>query len=408
MPYQSQSNGYIAFKAQSGLGAGATGAGATLLRTTGGQGGRLTKATYGSNEVRQDGMRTRGRHGGRRTSGPYTCEWSLGLADEILQAVMRGTWGAANLAKTEADFTSITTGANSIVLASGSPIAMGFRVGEVIRLSNHSSAGNNNRNLRITALDPTTITVAETLTVNAVADTSVTITRTGRVLTNPAARIKRYFTIEEHELDIDGSEVFEDCVWGAMKFTMQPNGMLMFEPSWVGTGVFEALTGGAAPLFTAPVEPTGVPMSCVDAVIRVGSADVIDLTAFDITIDAKAAPPDPGVIASTVAPDVFTGTMDVSMNLTALRKDLQYVADFAAETVYSLHVLAVDNESEPKDFLSIHVPNFTFGSADKSALSREGGARTQTIAIPADLVGIDTRGGAYDATMVKFQVSNAA
>lgn len=407
MPYQSQSNGYVAFKAQSGLGAGASGVGATLLRATGGPGGRLVKGTFGSNEVRRDGMRTRGRHGGRRTSGPYTCEWSLGLADEILQAVMRGTWGAANLAKTDADFTSITTGANTIVLASGSPIAMGFRVGDVIRLTDHDSAGNNNRNLRIVELDVTTITVAETLTVNAVADTSVTITRAGRVLTNPATRVKRYFTVEEHELDIDGSEVFEDCLWGAMKFTMQPDGLLMFEPSWVGTGAFEALTGVAAPLFTAPAEPNGIPMSCVDATIRVGSADVIDLTAFEITVDAKAAPPEPGVIASNVAPDVFTGTMDVSMNLTALRKDMQYMIDFAAETQYSLHVLAVDNENEPKDFLSIYVPNFTLGGVDKSALSREGGARTQTIAIPADLVGVDGRGGAYDATMVKFQVSNA-
>lgn len=278
----------------------------------------------------------------------------------------------------------------------------------MIRLSNHASAGNNNKNLRITGLSATTITVAETLTVNASADTSVEITRTGRVLTNPATLTKRYYTVEEHELDIDGSEVFQDVVWGSAKFTMQPNGLFLFEPSWTGTGNFQALTGAGAPMFTAPTTPTGIPMSCVDATIRVGSTDVLDLTAFEITIDAKAAPPDSGVIASTVAPDVFTGVMDVTMNLTALRKDLQYVTDFAAETVYSLHVLAVDNEAEPKDFLSIYVPNFTLGSVDKSALSREGGARTQTIAIPPDLVGVDVTGGAYDVTMVKFQVANAS
>jgi hypothetical protein len=275
---------------------------------------------------------------------------------------------------------------------------MGFRVFDVIRLTNHSSAGNNNRNLRITALSATTITVAETLTVNAVADTSCEITRPGRPLTNPTSLIKRYYTIEEHELDIDGSEVFQDCVWSGAKFTMQPNGILQFEPSWTGTGVFQTVTGASAPIFTAPTQPTGVPLAVVDAVMRVGSTDVVDLTAFDLTIDIKPSVAD--VIASTTSPDVFTGIMDVSMNLTALRKDLQYVTDFAAETVYSLHLLAVENEADPSDFLSICVPNFTLGEVQKSALSREGGPRTQTIQVPADLVGVDTQGGAFDQTMI--------
>lgn len=404
MPYQSQSNAYAAFKAQTGLGAAASGAGSTLLRVTGGQGGRFSKGTYGSNEVRQDGMRTRGRHGGRQTAGNYTAEWSLGLADDIVQAIMRGTWGAANFQIDQTNFTSITTGANTIILGTSSPIALGLRVGDVIRLSNHSSPENNNRNLRIADLDATTITVAETLTVNGVADTDCAITRVGRMLTNPSALLKRYFSIEEHELDINGSELFTDCIWGSMKFSMQPNGLLMFEPSWTGTGAFEPLSG-AGPHFDSPNEPTGLPMSVVDATIRVGAEDVVDLTAFDLTIDAKPSVSD--VIASTLSPDVWVGLMDITMNLTALRKDLKYVQDFAAETQMSLHLLAVNNEDEPKDFLSIYVPNFTLGSVQKSAVQREGGPRTQTIAIPPELVGVDQRGGAYDPTMVKFQVSNA-
>ena len=42
-----------------------------------------------------------------------------------------------------------------------------------------------------------------------------------------------------------------------------------------------------------------------------------------------------------------------------------------------------------------------------SALAKPGGPRTQTVSVPSALVGIDERGGAFDATMVKFQVSNA-
>lgn len=406
--YQSQSLAYVAFKAQSGLGSQASGSGATVLTTAGGQQGRLTKAATASNQIRRDGMRTRGRHGTQKTAGAYSNEWSLGHADEVLQAIMRGTWESA-LVLDQSDFTSITTTANTIVFASGSPITLGLRVGDVIRLSDHATAGNNSRNLRVTALSSTTITVAETLTANTTPDSDCDITRVGRKLINPAAGslVKRYYTIEEHELDIDGSEVYTDCVWGSMRFAMQPNGILMFDPSWVGTGQFETVDDSDAPFFSSPTEPTGTPMAVVDATIRLGDTDLVDLTSFEVTVDITPNAPDVfGSGAIRYSPDVFTGQMGVGVSFTSLRADLARVADLLDETQLSLHCLAVDNESEPKDFLSIYVPNFTLGNVDKSALSKEGGPRTQTFAAPVDLVGVDTRGGEYDATMVKFQISN--
>lgn len=50
------------------------------------------------------------------------------------------------------------------------------------------------------------------------------------------------------------------------------------------------------------------------------------------------------------------------------------------------------------------VPNFTLGGVDPSALSKQGGGRTQTISIPAALVGKDTL-STGDATMVKIQTT---
>ena len=411
--YQSQSQAWTAFKVQSALGTQSTGAGGTVLRTTGGQGGRLSKASTESQEVRRDNMSSRGRHGTYKTSGTAGGELSLGVADEVIQAVFRGTWGSSDLALDESDFTSLTTGANTIILASGSPISLGLRVGDVIRLTNMAETTNNSKNLRITGLSATTITVAETLTVDAVADTACNITRTGRVLINPAAGalVSRYFTIEEHEVDIDASEVFTDCVWGMLKFSMQPNGIIMMETGWVGTGQFETATGASAPVLTTPTEPTGTPLSVVDATIRLGSTDLVDLTGLELTFDTAPTAPDVfGSGAIKYAPDVFPGDMKVSGSITALRADLSRVADFLDETQLSLHILAVENESEPKSFVSIYLPNFTLGSVDKSALSKSGGPRTQTMAIPAALVGIDDRGAAagYDPTMAKIQVSNAS
>jgi hypothetical protein len=97
----------------------------------------------------------------------------------------------------------------------------------------------------------------------------------------------------------------------------------------------------------------------------------------------------------------------MGLNISALRKDLTAIQDFSAETQYELHVLAVENESEPKDFMSIYVGNFTLGDVAKSALSADAGPRTQSLTVPAALVGKDTRGTGYDPTMIKFQSSLA-
>src|SRR5258708_22139076 len=84
-----------------------------------------------------------------------------------------------------------------------------------------------------TALSATTITVAETLTINGTADTTATLKRRGRKVIMPAAGslVNRYFTIEEHESDISGSRLFKDCFWKSMKFQMAPNVLIMFCPS---------------------------------------------------------------------------------------------------------------------------------------------------------------------------------
>src|SRR6185295_9102543 len=99
----------------------------------------------------------------------------------------QGTWSTA-LALSESDFTSLTIASNVITLGGGSPISLGLRVGDVIRLTNMSVAGNNSKNLRIIALDATTITIAagDTLANNSV-DSACNITRPGQKLICPAA-----------------------------------------------------------------------------------------------------------------------------------------------------------------------------------------------------------------------------
>jgi hypothetical protein len=380
-----------------------------VLRIAGGPGGKITKSRlwqrtrFGAMECDRAG-----RHGQRMTSGTYTVEVSLDNMDALYEAVFQGTWATA-LVVTEATSggpTSITTTTSTIVGNSGSWITVGFRVGDVVRLTNFATTANNSKNLRITGLTATVMTVAETLTLDASADTSFTITRPGQKLICPAAgaAVKTYFTVEEYDADLDKTEIFSDVIFHSVKFSMQPDAIVVCEIGWTGTGAMSTASAGSAPTFTSPTESTGVPLACVDATLRYGSADVADLTSWDLTIDRGAVAPK--VVGSIYAPDVFTGNMAVSMNMAMLRSDYTKMDDFLAETALTFSVLAVENESEPKDFLSLFVPNFTLGGVDKSPLSKEAGPRTQSIVIPTDLVGLDTQGGAFDATMVKLAVSN--
>lgn len=403
MPYQSQSNALVAFKAQSAKGTYATGGSGFVLRIAGGPGGKLTKKIYESNEVRRDGMRSLSRHGLRSVSGSYTCELSLDHHDAFYEALFRGSF-ESSLALSESDFTSLAVSSNVVTLGSGSPISLGLRNGDVIRFTNMSASGNNSRNIRIGSLTSTTFTSLETLT-NQSADTACNITRPGQKLINPATLAARtYFTIEEYEADGDLAEICGDCCITSIKFSMGSSGLLMVEIGFTGTGLFSTVSGGSAPSLTSPTESTGLPLSVADATLRYSSTDFVDLTSWELTLDIGAVAPE--VAGSQISPDVFSGQMAASMNFSMLRSDYAKMTDFLAETQLTFQMLACENESEPRDFLSLYIPRFTIGDIDKSPLSKEAGPRTQTISVPVGLIGKDTSGSGNDATMIKLQVSN--
>jgi hypothetical protein len=411
-PYQSQANALMAYKVQSGQGVQSSGGGATQLRLADGSAGiKMNKPVTESGEVRSDGMRGRGRHGIQKTTGAWNHQASIGSCEPIIEAIMRDTY-SATLVITEATSggpTSVTIGANSIIGNSGSWIVAGLRVGDVVRPTNLTDAPNNSKNVRLSGVSALTLTTVETMTPNATPDTSFTITRPKKLIQYSAGvLVPRWFTAEDYEGDIDGTEVATDFVWTNAKVAMAPNGILMLDPGGIGTGQFQALTGASAPLFTSPTLNTAVPLSVIDATLRLGTTDLVELSAFDLTMDIGGMAPETfGSAAQRYSPTVFTGQMGINISLTALRKDLAYVANYIAEDVLTLHCLAVENTAEPKNFLAFSLTNFTFGSVDKSALNRAAGPRTQTIQIPVGLVGKDEAGGAYDGTMIKWQSTGA-
>lgn len=395
MAYQSGRNLRIAYKLETAFGVLPGATGADIFRINSG-GFNLAKEPINSGEIRADGMTTRGRHGSRSVTGSYVGDLSVGTFDDLIEAVFRGTFSAP-LVLTAADFTSITTTASGIVFAAGSPIALGLKIGEIIRLSDHASAGNNDRNIRITDLDATTITVAETLTVNAVADTDVTISRPKTLIQGVTPRS---FTFEEYEADIDGTEIFTGCRIGSMQLQLQPNGMATVNFGVVGQDM-DALDGASAPYFTAPSKTTTIGLTAVEAKIMLGGVDVLDVSSIDLTLQLNAS--GVPVVGSVLTPEVFTNSAQISLSVTALKKDIARVQQYLDEDELSLHLVFEENEPGAADFCAFYLPNITLASATKSELGQDNG-RTVTFTC---LVGVDERGGAHPATMIGFQTSAA-
>lgn len=395
MAYQSGRNLRIAFKEETTFGTLAGATDAQIMRINSG-GLNLTKEPITSNELRADGMSTRGRHGSRSVAGSYVADLSVGTFDDLIEAVFRGTFSAA-LELDEGDFTSITTTTSTIVFASGSPIALGLRVGDIIRLADHATVGNNSRNLRITALTSTTITVAETLITDAVADTAVTITRPKTLIQGVTPRS---FTIEENEVDIDGSEIFTGCRVGSMQLQLQPNGMTMITFGIVGQDM-DALDGVDAPYFTSPTKTTSIGLTAVEAKIMLGGVDVLDVSSVDLTLQLNAS--GTPVVGSVLTPEVFTNSAQITLSITALKKDIARVQQYLDEDELSLHLVFEENETGAADFCAFYLPNITLASASKSELGQDNG-RTVTFTC---LVGAADGGGDTDVTMIKYQTSAA-
>jgi hypothetical protein len=194
-------------------------------------------------------------------------------------------------------------------------------------------------------------------------------------------------------------------MWGKIDLAMQPDGMFTITPSWTGTGAAAVENSAASPYFTTPAltSTTAIPMAAIDATLRIGSADEVAVSSFQLSIDLGLNAP--AVAASKTSPDIFDGIMKVSGSVQCFRKDLAYFSDFLDETTLSLMVLAQVPGSSPADYLSLVVPYMTLSGEDKSDMKRDGGPRMQTLTFSDALIGVDQRVGGYESTMVMFESS---
>lgn len=366
MAFQTGNNVSVRYKVQSGLGSPASGSGGKELPIVASGGLVPQKAAIESPEVRADGMTAIGRHGSRSVGGDYAAVVRIGAEDELLEAAVRGTWSAAATI-TQSAMTSITTTATTIVAAGGSWITEGVRAGDVIRLSNHSTSANNDKNIPVVSVTASTITVpAGYLTLDASPDSTFTLTRLKRVANGVTPR---YFTFEEYHADIDQSEVFTDCVVSSLALSMAADDTVQATFGIVGRN-FAAETTGNSPVLTSPTQYLSSNLVATDAVILKNGVAVTELTGFDFALDMGAATLP--TIGATTSPDVFPNNSTVSGSFSLVRSDLTYLSNFASEDILSLFFLLAEPGSEPKPCLAVYVPYLKLMSAPDAPLGGDG------------------------------------
>lgn len=399
MTYQTGRQIAISLNEETTYGVPADKAGAKVLRfNTGGL--NLGIETIRSNENRRDGQTTRGRHGSRSVTGQFSVDLSVGTYDDLTNAVFRGA-PLPSLDIDESDMASATVavGAHTITASAGSWITAGLRVGDVIRLKTGFAAGNMGRNIRVTGLTATVITVAETLSVQAGPIAAYTITRPKKVI---QGQVKRSFSVEEGELDIGASELSTGVRWGQMQIKLDPNGMCIVTYSAVGQDQ-KLIEAPDYPYFEDPAETVSIGLTAVEARLRLGDEDIADVSSAELSINLNAG--GEPVVGSNLTPDVFLNNAVMEGSISFLKKDVTRVRQYLNEEALSLHLLFEEQTTGggAPGFCSFFVGNFTFGAASKSDAGSDG-PRKQTFQLN---IGKDLRGGAYDPTMIAFQTSAA-
>lgn len=162
----------------------------------------------------------------------------------------------------------------------------------------------------------------------------------GTTLTPAVPPVKRYFTVEQYEQDVDVSEVFEDVVITSMRVVLSPDGIVTIEYGCMGLDM-DLLSAGSAPYFTSPTRTTTLSLVATDAAITLAGSPALLLTGCDFTVDLGGSTQP--VIGSLVSPDVFTGSMRISGTITTLRESAAQQQAYLDETPAALVIAA----SEP-------------------------------------------------------------
>jgi len=349
-------NKITAYKAQTGLGVPAIGAGGQILRRKTSV-AEVKRATYTNDEIVQHQQSTGVNLGTASSAWNFDGLLSPGTYAGLLQALLRKTF-TATAALTGLSLTIAGTGPYTITRGSGDFLAGGLKIGDVIRITagTYTNAVNRDNNIVITGLTATVITGitlnGSTLIAEGPVATS-TITVMGKKSLVPlSGHTDTLFTIEEWYADISKSEVFPDIRIGQADIGLPASGNATIKLTSQGLGV---RTSNTSQQMTSPAAATTSPvLTSVRGILLAGGAKSQVVTGVTITIKTALTPEGP-VVGSNYAPDMARGRVEVSGQFTALFDSTTFRDMFDSETLTSLVCVMGSDTTNTADFVSFNL-----------------------------------------------------
>lgn len=324
----------------------------------------LTKDTYSSEEIRDDFQKGDFRHGVRKIGGTISCELSPKTYADFFAAAVRQHFAAGPTTGSQTTISAVA--ATGFARSAGDFTTDGFKVGQVVRASGMTAAGNNARNFLITALTATTMNGlfldgGAAVAVSA-AGASTTIAAVGKVAYVPATgQLDDSFTIEHWYSDIAQSEQFIGCRISKVDVKLPSTGMATADFGVTGK---DMVTGSSAYFASPAAQTTTGVLAAVNGAVFVGSTQVGLITSLDLSINGNHTTD--AVVGSNTTPDVFEGTVDVSGTMSIYFQDATFRDMFLNETEASIVAAFTTANSGTADFIAFTLPRVKLGSATKS------------------------------------------
>lgn len=394
--YQLAPNVDAVYRAEATFGAlAANDAAARRFPLTESDGLALSKARIESRRIRPDLQSAMGRHGQRGVAGTLNGELAVGAFEPLLEAVLRGTWASA-LAVASLTLT-VAAAAGTVTRATGSWLADGVRVGDVVTITAGAVGPALNQRLLVAGVTATVLTVANRAALADVANVAGCTVQRARKVVMPAAGAlaRRSFTVEQVYQDADESLVFTGCRVTKLDLSVGATDTVGVAFGFTGQDGVRR-TGAQSPYFTTPADAAGAALVGADAVFTDGGAALLDVQSLSLTIDLQPSTQD--VIASAVTPDVFDGQAQVTGSVGYVRRNLARWQQFRDETEFTLAVLLP--LAGTSDFVAVALPRVKLGEV-QAGFAGPAGSVIETCALQ---VGVPTAANA-DASMATFSTS---
>lgn len=390
-------------KKQTALGTPAIGAGGQILR-------RRTsvfqapRETFESDEIVSHHQSTGVGYGLKSASGRLDGLLSAGTYAMPLAALLERLF-TAGASAAGVGLTTAGTGPYTLTRAAGSWLTDGFKVGDVIRSSLAGHANNINKNLWVTGVSATVLTVmvlnATTLTAEGPI-AGVTITVIGKKTYAPmTAHTNEYFTVEEWYADIARSELFTDMRFAQAAIGLPATGNSTISLDLVG---LDRDLNGAQQLTSPSAETTTGVMPAVNGLLVVNGVQQLVVTGVQFTLGNNAANVG-AVVSSQNSPDVGRGRIRVSGSFTAMFDSHTIQAIYDGESAVALQMVTAADKTATSSFLS-----WVLGRIKLTGDTPDDGEKgiVRTYPFTGEINGSGGAALAYDQTILSVQDSDAA